>query len=816
MASPAHTSDDPIASRLLTIAQYILVVTFGLLPIFFVPSVSAPFGYSKIVFILVGTFFATILYAFALLRGGVFRAHLSWAPIALLIVALVALVSAFISGDVRDALIGETFEVHTALFVALLAFVSLMWMLLGTNKVAIVRLFTLLAGSTILLSLFHIVRLFFGADFLPVGLFGGDPTLSPLGAWNDLAIFFGVAIILSLVALEQLRLTRAGQALFGFVTLVALIMLAVINFFAVWIVLGLISVVVLIYGLTKDRFAGHLSTVAKPALSPVSIGISLVVLIASVVFILGGGIVGEAMSRLTSINYMEVRPSLGATMSIAKHVYASEPLFGTGPNRFVDAWRLFKDPSLNESIFWNTDFMAGFGYVPTFFVTTGLLGGIAWIVFIALFLVTGLRMLLRASASDPLWYFIGTTSFTAGIYIWGMTLIYVPGPVLLIIAALCTGLLSASYGALMHTKTREVSSHGNSRVGFVLIAFFLVLVIGSVSGLYFTGKHYAAVYAFNSSAGLIASGSSIDAVEARTIEAYNLSGDDAYARRLAEYQIARLNSLLSLSSPTEEQKEQFRNALGAAVNAAQVALAGDGTDPRNPYTLGSVYATLVPGKVEGAYERSLENLQKARELDPQSPSRVLTLAQLAFAAGKTDEARKYVEEAIGMKQNYTDALFFLAQMDIAAGNTDAAIAASRSITVFEPQNPVRFFQLGVLLFSTKAFADAATVLERAVALDESYSNARFYLALAYDELHRPEDARAQLDATLALNPGNELITNLLKRLDQHLPLVETSTSQAPLREDTGVNEDEGSVTASSTPDTPLVSPVNTPGKEGRE
>lgn len=813
---PYESSGDPLAARLITIAQYILVVVCGLLPIFFVPSATAPFAYSKILFVMVGVFLAIILYGFGLLRSGVLRLNLSWAPIALWIIAVIALVSSLLSGDLRDALIGETFEVHTALFVALLALVASAWTLLGTNKIAIMRLFIFLAGSTLMLSLFHILRLVFGADFLPLTLFEGDATLSPFGGWNDLAIFFGLAIMLSLVALEQLRLTKLGQALFGLVVVVAIVMLAVINFFAVWMVLGLVSLVVLIYGLTKDRSSAASSTEVRPGVSLLSIGISFAVLICATVFILGGSVMGNAIARMTAISYMEVRPSLGATTDIVKRVYDSEALLGVGPNRFNDVWRQFKDPSINGSIFWNVDFMAGFGYVPTFFATTGLVGGIAWIVFFALFLVTGMRMLLRATANDRLWYFIGTTSFVGGLYIWTMSVIYVPGPVLLLTAALCTGLMSAAYSALMQPRAYTVSSYGNRRIGFVLIMLFLVISIGSVSALYFVGRHYAGVYVFNSSFRLIAEGASLDDIEARTLQAYLFSQDDAYARRIAEYQIARMERLLGLAEPTEEQKQQFDRALASAIDAAQVAVAGDATDPRNIATLGSVYATLVPSKVEGAYERSVENFNKAQALDPQSPLRLLALGQLAFAAGRQDEARSYVNRAIAMKSNYSDAIFFLAQMDIAAGNTEAAISASRAITVLEPQNPVRFFQLGVLLFSTKQYAEAATALEQAVALGKGYANASFYLALVYDALGRTEEAREQLDAILVLNPGHELLINLLARLDRGEPLVQENTANTSISEPSGVKEEDGSVTSSSPPDTPLVSPVNTPNEEETE
>ena len=51
-------------------------------------------------------------------------------------------------------------------------------------------------------------------------------------------------------------------------------------------------------------------------------------------------------------------------------------------------------PSLNSTVFWNTDFSSGIGFIPTSFVTTGIVGALAWIAFLVLLIVFGFRMLI--------------------------------------------------------------------------------------------------------------------------------------------------------------------------------------------------------------------------------------------------------------------------------------------------------------------------------------------------------------------------------------------------------------------------------------
>lgn len=812
---------DGLSARFISIAQHILVVIFGLLPILFIPIAAAPFNYSKTLVVVVGVFCALLAYGLAILRSGTVRFHFSWAPMLLWMVVLVALVSALLSGDFHGALMGETLGVQTVGFVALLALVATTWMILGTDKLAIVRLFMLLALSTLILAVFHLLRIVVGAETLTLGFLSSDPTFSPFGGWNDLAIFFGLAIVLSLVALGQLALTRLGRAFFAVVVAAALIMLAVINFFAVWVVLGLISLVVLIYSLVRDQFSTKTpSDGAQHAVSSVSVGTSLVVFIASLVFVVGGSAIGNTIGSLTNIEFIEVRPSVTATADIVSSVYGGHALFGVGPNHFIDAWRQHKDMSINTSVFWETNFNAGFGYIPTFFATTGIIGGLVWLAFLGFFLVTGMRMLLAPALNDRTWYFIGTVAFVGGLYIWVMTIVYVPGPALLLLAALCTGLVAASHGALVRTAPVGINGYGNRRMGFIMVLLFLVATLIMVGVLYLVGRHYASVYVFNSTSTMIARGATIDEVEQRTVQAYALSPQASYARRLAEYQLARMEQLLASEDASEADQQAFSDALQNGLNAAQVAISQNGRDPRNWSMLGNLYAALIPADVEGAADRATEAFERAQVLDPRNPAYLLTLGQIAYAAGREAVAREYAERALDMKPNYSDAIFFFAQMDIAAGDTASAIDAARAVTTLEPQNPVRFFQLGILQYSAEQYAAAATSLERAVALNREYANARYYLALVYDALERTDDARSQLNAILELNPGNALVIELLGRLDSGAALVPPEADgRAPVGEESGISEDDaGSVRTSTPPDTPLVSPVNTPpaSSEGGE
>lgn len=816
MSSQEHISEhDRIAEILRRYAQNILSVIFGLLPLIFVPTAVAPFEYTKVFAVLLGTFLALILFSLSVLRAGLVRVSFSYALLALWLVAGSALISGLLSGDITDALIGDLFSIHATAFVALLALVPTTWVLLRPGKPVVMRTYILLAVSTIVLVVFHILRIIFGVDAFSLGVFTSN-VATPVGSWNDFALFLGLVVILSLVALEQLALTKVGRILFGVVTLGALFMLAVINFFTVWLVLALASLVMIVFTLGRDRSLDTQLPLMGAETQKTHTAASLVhaftVFLVSVLFVIGGSTIGAGIMKLTGINYVEVRPSFEATADITRSVYSEDVLLGIGTNRFTDAWRMYKDTSINGTVFWNTDFNAGSGYIPTFFVTTGILGGVLWLAFIGLYAATGARRLLMPSHSgDRVWYFVALSSFLSALYIWGISLVYVPGAVVLLIGALQTGISLHAFSVLKGDEGRAVAVAGNRRARFALTLVTVVIIIGSIGILYAAGRHYSAIYTFNASIQAMQSGEPIEALEERVAAAFQLFSSDIFARRVAEYQLARMNSLVTLPEPTEAEQQQFSNAVSLGINAANVAIENDADDPANVAVLGNIYSVLASVGVEGAYDRAVEYLSRARELNPKNPLPILERAILEARSGNIEDARTYINEAIALKSNFVEAFFLLSQIEIATGNVDAAVRSTQATITLEPQNPARYYQLGILERARNNTQAAVVAFENAISYDENFANARYHLALAYDELGRSADAKIQLEYVLRLNPGNQDVESLINVLNTEgsLQSLRTSTNQA-VTEQQPMTSDDGTVQASGGGDSSLITPVNTP------
>ena len=591
-------------------------------------------------------------------------------------------------------------------------------------------------------------------------------------------------------------------------------MLSVINFFTVWIVLGLSSIALVVYTLGKDRFLD-----TQPALisakqgGPSSLMISSLVFIVSLIFIIGGSTVGGWIAKHTNVSYVEVRPSFEATTNIARNVYAESAILGVGANKFSDAWRLHKDETINATAFWNTDFTAGNGYITTFFVTTGVLGGVAWVTFLVMYLVAGLQCLLRTAHGDRVWYFIGVSSFVSALYIWGMSVIYVPGTVVLLLGALCTGVSLYAFSVLSEKSGYEIAVGTNRRAGFILTLVIVVIIVGSVSALYMGIRHYSSVYTFNESLQALASGELIGALEQKTMNAYALASNDVFARRIAEYQLQRLNNLSQIAEPTETQAQEFNTAMVNGVRFAQEAIRIDAQEPANWAVLAGIYNVLAAMNVEGALERVREALAQSQTLNPKNPLPYLESAIVEARAGNYDLARTQIEKAIALKSNFSEAYYLLSQLAVVEGNVEEAVQSTKAVIALEPQNPVRYYQLGVLESSRNNIDAAITAFLGAIERDQNYANARYLLALAYDIKGQGTLAREQLVKVLELNPENTDVQELIRVIDTEGSLERLRAEvDATIPESATAVSESGNVSTTNAADTELVTPVNTAPK----
>lgn len=751
-------------------ARRILFALAFLLPIFFIPSVALPFAGAKALLLSLLTLLALALFLIARLKDGVFVLPQTALPAALGVIVVLFALSGFLSGSAAVSFVGQGFEVGTVLSVLVGALLAVLIPLLFRSREQVFGHYLAFLAAFFLIAFFHLLRLLFGADFLSMGVFT-DTVSNSVGKWNDLGIFFGAAAFLALVTNEFLSLNRLFRTLVYLALAVSLFFLAVINFKIVWATLGLFSLVFLVYLISFGRSAadadasGELNPAPAGSLRRVPVP-SLAVLLVSVLFMLAGTTIGGALASFFGISQIEARPSWQATFSVSRQALVADPLLGVGPNQFVKSWLQFKPAGINQTIFWNTDFNYGVGLIPTFLATSGILGLLAWGVFFLLFLYAGFTAVL-ADFSDAFSRYLVVSSFFVSLFFWIFTVFYVPSVVIFAFAFLFTGLFIAALGAAGGARTKVVSFVADPKMGFVSVLALILLLIGSVTlGYFLTQKYVAAAY-FQKGVLAANRAGNINEAERLISRAALVSPADLYYRYLAEIALVRMNTALSQnpnSVSAESLRSQLQNLFGAALANARQAVALNSAQYENLMELGRVYEAVVPLRIEGAYENAKQNYEQALALNPHSPAILLTLARLEAAKGDNAKAREGIARSLGEKGNYTEAIFLLSQIEAQEGNIKAAIRSVEAASVIAPNDPAVFFQLGLLRYNDRDFRGAASALERAVALNSVYANAKYFLGLSYEKIGRDADAIQQFSDLKATNPDNAEVDLILRNL----------------------------------------------------
>ncbi len=762
--------------RLESLPFVALILLSFLSPLFFLSSVFIPIQFSKTVFLAVGAVTVCCLFIIATLKRGSVEVPISWQYLAVLSVPVVVVVSALLSSVPSMSLAGYGYEIDTAESIFFLFVVLGLTAILFQNGARVLYGQAAFYISTILVLAFHLIRLFAGPSVLSFGMFM-TAISSITGSWYDFGIISGALVLLSCCALEMLPLSRKLKMVVGIAGILALVFLFVVYLSVVWVALAVVCIIFFVYSASVERVAndrkeftesGEVIHIAKQVGHARKLSV-LALIVAGVACIsllpLGKTLSGTISNSYIGISYIEGRPSWSTSLDISKAVIKDHPVFGAGPARFSSQWQLFKPTEVNMSPFWATDFTAGIGFVPTFLATTGIVGFLAWLAFLAVFVYMGLVALSVREEHTATRYAI-ISSFLVSLYFWILLVCYIPGTAVIVSAFFFTGLFFATLHRkqLLRSKTILFSSY--PRAAFA-ITLGLVLVLVAVAALgYLSAQKVVATYYLNKSAESLASGD-IETSDMFAQRALMLDQKDAYYRIISNISISRLGAIVSRANGqtfSDELLGEFRRVLTTAIEASNKAIEVNREDYVNWVSLGKVYEAITPLKVEQAYESARAAYEEAIKRSPNNPQLTLRLARLEAARGDIEKAKEYVAQAISQKSDYSEAIFFRSQIEVAEGNIRGAINSMENITLISPTDAGAFFELGLLKYNNKDYAGAIVALERSISLLPEYANARYFLGLSYAMMNRRAEAITQFKTLSAQNPDNAelglILTNL--------------------------------------------------------
>jgi len=735
--------------------SYIVVGVFVfLLPFFVVPTALVSLEISKATLFLIGVSLATILWLLSILRKGVVVLPRTPIIIAALLPAAIYLVASFFAEAPMAAIFGQGFLTDTFAFVFAGGLTTILVASIATSSGRTRRLYWAFAGGAAVLLVAELVHLVGGPGLIPLGLFT-NPISNLLGKWNDVGVFFGLTLLLSLITIETVQPSRWKKVLAYTALVLSLFMLVFVQFMTAWYMVAVFSFIFFILRISAQR------TGSTRRRFSVFTGIVLAI---SIVAILTAGSLNNTIAGVFNTSQVEVRPSWSATFGVARDVLEDSPLIGSGPNHFAEQWFLHKPEGINTTAFWAVPFQSGIGFIPTSFVTTGVLGFAMWALFIGLLLVGGIRSVLY-SGGDERGRHLMTMSLIAALYLWVFSVVYVSNTVVMALAFFFSGLFVASAVRIGVIRTRTISFANQPTQNFSITLISVAAIIFIGIGGYVAGSRFVSVIFYQRGIQIAQSGGTLQEAEQSLTKAIQLSEQDRYYRALADVQAQRLSGVLSQPGVSADVlRGQFQTILGSAIANAQRATEVGAHNFENWLLLGSIYEQLSRLRIDGAYENAAAAYARAKEKNPSGPNIPLVFARLEATRGDFDAARVRIDEALALKPNYTDAVYLLSQIEVSDGNISKAIKSVETAALLAPNDPVVFFQLGLLRYSNGQFSDAAGAFENAVLLNPIYANAKYFLGLSYEKIGRQENAISQFEDVALLNPDNKEVVFILNNL----------------------------------------------------
>ncbi len=676
---------------------------------------------------------------------------LTWLGLGLVMVT--TLLSTMFADGITKSLFGNGHEVSITLFTLVLGLTMGLSAVLLVNRPS--RLYGLLlaiGSGFIIIFGFQLFAFIFG-PLTGVGL--GSTAVNLLGKWNELAVFSGLILLVALTIFELEPLNRSYRLTVVVVGIVALALVALVNFTLVWVLLAIACF--LLGGILLILKRRH-ETLRQRLVRPV-IGIFLIALI----FIFFGRpdqSLYRLLSRATTalqVADLEVRPSPSGTWMVGQALLADHPWLGTGPNTFATIWARYKPISdVNATEFWNVDFNFGYGTVPTLALTTGGLGLLGWTAFSLLLFgeatLAVTYILSRRRPATPL-----ILPLFASLYLYAAASTYVVSSALLVLGFVFSGVFIATWSV--------------ARRNFVRLnlprAVTLPLSLGLVAIVILTATRAYGAYEVYRGETLWRAGDIDQALSYYDRATKRVKSDD-YERWRAEVNRQKIRQVVNQTSQTVDEATMavLIKSAETAVAAARRATELNKNYYRNWLSLGEVYEDLASLKLPGAEVAAIEGYEMALKQSPSSPIANLGLARVYAHAGETDKARLELEEVLRKKPNQIDARRSLTELNLSHREFDQAREHLELLAELLPTDATIWFTLGYTNYQLKLWLEALQALKQALSLQTNYADATYFLALTHEASGDRASAIALLETLVKSNPDNQEVTRTLKRLRQ--------------------------------------------------
>lgn len=699
--------------------------------------------------------------------------------------ALIALLiaSLLFSDSFMSSLIGVDLEVGTFYVTVLGVILMLLAPLVLTDRKQIsFSLMAFLAGGVVL-ALFHILRLIFGADILTFDFFF-SPSSSLVGSWFDLGIYFSAIYFVALSALTFGSFSNGVKYSLTGVLALSLFFISITG----------LSELVLLLIISTLAFLG-VSFVSQRSKNILPSAVSTIILIVALLLIkpIAGG-----LSERFGISYAEIKPKWENTQIMLKHGL-SDPkntAIGKGPNTYTYLWQEFRPNSaIQDDNLWLIDMPFASGLLPTFFVTFGLIVS-GLMIFLAVYLAMRLFTAMRDTSADPLLASIGIASGSAAVFLWIFSFFYVFSTAPFLLMFILSGIAFASFSLSKQVVSIPLGGKGISEQ----------LMVGGVSALVCAAMLVpVCVLAvsrtmYGQAIKMVASAEDMPTfvlAQDKIGRAAQLARNDSFARIQTSLGLFRVQEFLSREQLDERDIPEFQEIAVTTANSATGAIQFNPRNYLNYVNAGLAFETLgiIASAAENQenqadyYGQAAAHYAQAQVLNPTNPALPLMRARLEVLRDNIDGAIELAEESLAIKKNYADAHYFLSEVALGQNNISLAIERLQKGITESPNNPFLSFRLGVIHYAEKDYTQANSAFSRSIMAFPDFAYARYMRGLTriYGDIEKDQALR-DLEIASELSPDNEELLQVIANVKDDKDPFEGMDIETPDVEGAGFPE----------------------------
>jgi tetratricopeptide (TPR) repeat protein len=172
--------------------------------------------------------------------------------------------------------------------------------------------------------------------------------------------------------------------------------------------------------------------------------------------------------------------------------------------------------------------------------------------------------------------------------------------------------------------------------------------------------------------------------------------------------------------------------------------------------LGQVYAH------RGAHTAAIEQFETVLQTDPHSVPALMYLGRIYYEIRDYEKALRTLKQAAAQNPNNVYVHVNLGRVCYEMGRWDEAVSEFRWVTEANPSDPAAHFMLGeALIKEGRSLQEAVTAFQNGLKLDPSHIEAHVSLGDVYGRLESYDQALAEFEAALRLEPADPALRNYL-------------------------------------------------------